>query len=108
MSTGTTAQATPLSLGNAASTIAVSYNFGQCNIYAKLLFCFIQLAAGRPGGLVVLPSNTTNVRLSLSSNPTMMRFDFICKNAKKRDQLLRAPSSVGRCNSTRVDEGRKC
>ena len=38
-----------------------------------------------------------------------MRFDFICKNAeKKRDQLLRAPSSVGRYNSTRIDEGRKC
>ena len=37
-----------------------------------------------------------------------MRFDFICKNAKKIDQLLRAPSSVGRCNSTRVAEGRKC
>ena len=29
-------------------------------------------------------------------------------NNKKRDQLLRAPSSVGRYNSTRVDEGRKC
>ena len=38
-----------------------------------------------------------------------MRFDYICKNAKKkRDRLLRAPSSVGRYNSTRVDEGRKC
>ena len=29
---------------------------------------------------------------------------------KKKDQLLKAPinSSVGRCKSTRVDEGRKC
>ena len=27
---------------------------------------------------------------------------------KKRDQLLRAPSSVGNYNSTRVDKGRKC
>ena len=26
----------------------------------------------------------------------------------KRDQLLRAPSSVSRYNSTRVDEGREC
>ena len=59
---------------------------------------------------MVLPSNTTNIFLFLSSIPTMMRFDFICKNAeeKKRDQLLRAPSSVGRYNLTRVDEGRKC
>ena len=40
----------------------------------------------------------------------MMIFDIFCKNAKeKRDQQLRAPSSVGRYNSTRVDEeGRKC
>ena len=39
----------------------------------------------------------------------MMRFDFICKiQNKKRDQLLRAPSSVGRYNSTRFDEVRKC
>ena len=27
---------------------------------------------------------------------------------KNRDQLLRSPSSVGRYNSTRVDEGREC
>ena len=81
----------------------------ECNLYAKILFCFDQLSAGRPRGLVVLPSNTTNVWLSLSSTPTTMTFDFICKNAKKkRDQLLRALSSVGRYNSTRVDEGRKC
>ena len=58
---------------------------------------------------MLLPSNTTNVCLSLSSIPTTMRFDFICKNEKKkRDQLLRAPSSVGMYNSTRVDKGRKC
>ena len=41
----------------------------------------------------------------------MMRFDFItCKNAiNKTDQLLKTPSNVGRCNSTRMDEeGRKC
>ena len=38
-----------------------------------------------------------------------MRFDYICKYAKnKGDQLLRAPSSVSRYKSTRVDEGRKC
>ena len=31
-----------------------------------------------------------------------MRFDFICKNAKKnRDQLLRAPSSVGWFDASR-------
>ena len=71
-------------MGNAASTIVMSYNFGECNLYAKVLFCFIQLSAGRPGGLVVLPSNTTNVCLSLSSIPTMMRFDFICKHAKNK------------------------
>ena len=33
---------------------------------------------------MVLPSNTTNVCLPLSSIPTVMRFDFICKNAKKK------------------------
>ena len=27
---------------------------------------------------------------------------------QKKDQLLRTPSSVGRHNSARVDEGRKC
>ena len=38
------------------------YNTGECNLYANILFCFNQLSAGRPGGLlVVLPSNTTNV-----------------------------------------------
>ena len=38
-----------------------------------------------------------------------MKFDFIAKiKDKKRDQLLIAPSSVGRYNSTRVDEGTKC
>ena len=64
------------------------------------MFCFDQLSAGRPGGLVknvVLPSNTTNDWLSLSSTPTTMRFDYICKNAKNRTGihlLLRAPSSV--------------
>ena len=75
-----------------------------------ILFSFNQLPAGRPGGLVVSTSNTTNVCLSLSSIPTTMRFDFICRNAKKRDQLLRAStdSSVSGYNSTRVDEERKC
>ena len=35
-------------------------------------------------------------------------FDFIFKNKnKKLIQLLRAPCSVGRYNSMRVDEGRK-
>ena len=57
---------------------------------------------------MVLLSNTTHVWLSSSSTPTTMRFDFSCKNAKQKDQLLRAPSSVGRYNLTRVDEGRKC
>ena len=41
------------------------------------------------------------------------QFDFICRNEKKsrkkrKGQLLRAPGSVGRYNSTRVDEGRQC
>ena len=76
------------------------------SVYAKILFCFNQLSAGRPGGLMVLPSNTTNVWLSLSSTPTAMKYYLICQNAiKKRGQLLRAPA---RYNSTRVDEGRKC
>ena len=30
------------------------------------------------------------------------------KRKRKKDQLLRALSSVGRYNSTRADEGRKC
>ena len=35
-----------------------------------------------------------------------MRFDFICKNEKKnRDQLLRAPSSVGWFDASR--QGKK-
>ena len=89
-------------MGNAASTIVISYDIGECNLYAKILFCFIQLSAGHPGGLVVLPSNTTNVCLSLSSIPTMIQYCFICKNAKHEgDQLLRAPSSMGRYDSTR-------
>ena len=29
------------SLGNAASTIVISHNFGQCILYAKILFRFI-------------------------------------------------------------------
>ena len=33
----------------------------------------------------------------------MRDFEFICKNKTKKDQLLRAPS-VGKHNSTRVDE----
>ena len=49
------------SLGTASSTIVISYNFGECNLYAKILFCFYQLSAGRPGGPVVLQSNTTDV-----------------------------------------------
>ena len=73
-----------ISLGNVVSTIVILYNIGECNIFAKILFCFTQLSAGRPDDLVVLPPNTTNVCLSLSSIPTMMRFDFICKNAKKK------------------------
>ena len=36
----------------------------------------------------------------------MMRFDFVCQNAYRKGQLLRAPISVGRYHSTRVDEGR--
>ena len=56
---------------------------------------------------MVLLLNTTNVWLSLSSTGTRMRFDVIGKYAKKKDQLLRASSSVGRYHSTRVDEGRK-
>ena len=39
--------------------------------------------------------------------PPWRDFEFICKNIfKKKDELLRTPS-VGKCNSTRVDEGRK-
>ena len=38
----------------------------------------------------------------------VVRFYFFAKNAKKRDQLPRVPNRVGRYNSTRVDEGRKC
>ena len=60
------------------------YNFGQCFLYAKIPFCIIQLSAGRPGGLVVLPSNITNIFLSLSLILTMTRFNFDCKNAKKK------------------------
>ena len=33
---------------------------------------------------------------------------FFAEMQKKKDQLLRAPSSVGRYNSTQVDEERKC
>ena len=55
------------SLGTEASIIVISYNIiGECNLYAKILFCFNQLSAGRPGGLVISPSNTTNVCLSLN------------------------------------------
>ena len=46
MLTGTTGNT---SLGNAASTIVISYNIGECNLYANILVCFIQLSAGRPG-----------------------------------------------------------
>ena len=46
----------------------------------------------------------------------VLAFDFhrgeislLVQKCKKRiNQLLKAPSSVGRHNSTRVDEGRKC
>ena len=37
----------------------------------------------------------------------MVKFDFICKIAKK-DQLLRTRSSEGRLKSTRVDEEINC
>ena len=60
---------------------------------------------------MVLPSNTTSIFLSvLEFDPRHDEIDFIRKNAKKekRDQLLISPSSVGRFNSTRVDEGRNC
>ena len=33
---------------------------------------------------------------------------YLYARKKKNDQPLRAPSSVGRYNSTRVDAGRKC
>ena len=36
----------------------------------------------------------------------MMRFDFVWKNACRKGQPFRTPISVGRYNSTRVDEGR--
>ena len=63
------------------------YYYGECDLYAKIMllyricknFCFNPLSAGRPGGLVVLSSNTADVCLSLmGSIPTTMRFDFIC------------------------------
>ena len=57
---------------------------------------------------MVLPSSTPNVSLSLSSTPTIMRFDSDCKNARKKkgiDCRERVAACVG---STRVDEGRKC
>ena len=34
--------------------------------------------------------------------------NLFAKMQTKKDQLLKAPSSVGRYNSRRVDEGRKC
>ena len=81
----------------------------ECIFSAKNFFCFDHLSAGRPGGLVVLPSNTTKVCPSLNSIPTAMRFDIICINAKKDgNQLLKASGNVARYNLTQVDEGRKC
>ena len=63
---------------------------------------------GRPGGLVA--TREYYERWSLSSIPTVVRFDFTCKNKwkkHKKGKLLRALSSVGRYNSTRVNKGRK-
>ena len=58
---------------------------------------------------MVLPSNTTNVWLSLSSTPTTMIFIwlYLHKCEKKKDQLLRAPSTVGRYNFDASRRGKK-
>ena len=51
---------------------------------------------------MVLPLNTTNVWLSLSSTPTARRdLTLIAKMQKNKDQLLRAPSSVGWFDASR-------
>ena len=46
------------------------------------------------------------IELVLGLNSHLDRiFEFICTNKNHRNQLLRAPSSVGSHNSMRVDEG---
>ena len=54
-----------------------------------------------------LPSNTAMLVLEFDSQRGEILLLF-AEMEKKRDQLLRAPSSMGRYNSTRDDEGRKC
>ena len=62
---------------------------------------------GRPGGLVILGSYYS-IELVLEFESHVSRtFELSCKKENQRNQLLRAPSSVGRRNSMRVNEGRK-
>ena len=81
MLTETTAKT---SLGNAASTVVISYNIRQCNLNAKILYNSVQCSAGRPGGLAVI---IINVCHSLSSSPNMMKGHFNCKCAKIRNGI---------------------
>ena len=56
-------------------------------------------SSGYPGILLALVFESNSHRDEI--------FTLFAKMQKK-DQLLRAPSSVGTHNSMRVDEGRKC
>ena len=65
--------------------------------------------AGRPGGLVVTLEYYYKIGLVLGFESHVGRaVDYISKKEKKKkNQLLRAPCSVGRRDSIRVDEGRR-
>ena len=78
----------------------------ECNLYPKILFCFNQLSAGRPGGLAVLPSNTTNVWLSLSSTPTTMIF-FLLYLQKCKKKGSTAESAWQRGEVQQFDASRR-
>ena len=68
-------------------------------------FAIIKRQPATPSGGLVVTLEYYYWRLPFSSIPTVMRFSFFFKHGKrKRDQMLKAPSSMGRYSSTRVNE----
>ena len=68
-----------------------------------------QVRAGRPGGLLlIVVTLERHVALVVEFDSHRGEIILYLQKCNKKDQLLRVPSSVGRYNSMRVDEGRKC
>ena len=89
--------------------LTADFFFIRSNIYmyVRTIIIYRDCCTGRPGGLLLVVSHVVVLVREFESRLREVLTLFTTKKNKKDQQLLTAPISVGKHNSTRVDEGRK-